>query len=125
MKKTLTVAAVTVSLVSCAPVEQKSNYDLQWNKATARLFIADETGRRIPAFEGKYVAVEGFVLSKGQIRMHPGKQRIGYICPLQPGDPEILDVAPSVVYDFKAGQQYELACRKGAPSIRQLDDVEP
>jgi len=105
----------------CASVEEQTDYDLQWNSRTARLTVLDELGKPIPIAAEKYLALPGLVLSRGEIRLHPGKQRIGYICPPKPGGIEILDVAPSVVYEFKAGQQYEMACIDGFPQIRPME----
>lgn len=122
MKKILAGTFIAALLTSCAPAVRKTNYDLQWDKSTARLVVTDETGKQIPAFDGKYVAVPGFVFSRGEIRMHPGKRRIGHICPVPPGDIYVLDIAPSVDYDFKAGKLYELSCKRGQPAIRELNN---
>lgn len=123
MKRVFTSATFAALLASCSPVEQKTDYALQWDSQIARLIVRDETGRQLAAFEEKYLALPGFVFSRGQIRLHPGKQRVGYICPRSPGDVEVLDVAPSLVYNFEAGKQYELVCIGGAPRIRQLDNA--
>jgi hypothetical protein len=123
MKRFLTLAALSFCMVSCAPAVQRIDHELHSNKYSVRLLIVDENGKLIPAFDGRYVALPGFVFSRGQIRMHPGRQRIGFICPLRPGDVEVLDVAPSVDYDFEAGQRYELKCGAGAPTIQRLDSA--
>jgi hypothetical protein len=124
MKNFLALLALSSCLVSCAPTAQRIDYELRSNKYSVRLVVVNENGRPIPAFDGRYVALPGFVFSGGQIRMHPGRQRIGFICPLRHGDVEVLDVAPSVDYDFEAGQRYELKCDAGAPSIRRLGSAE-
>jgi hypothetical protein len=111
----------TLLLVSCTTIEDKSDYGLRWDKDSVRLVIVDENGKPIPAFAGKYIGVQGYIFSQGQIRMHPGKKRIGFICPRVPDAPEILDVAPSIEYEFKAGNKYEIACRNGWPAVRQLN----
>jgi len=119
--KSLILAPLILVTAACTGIDAKTNYDLQWDTKTARLTVLDELGKPIPIAAGKYLALPGLVLSRGEIRLHPGKQRIGYICPPKPGGITVLDVAPSLVYEFKAGQQYEMACVDGFPQIRPVE----
>jgi hypothetical protein len=119
--KSLALTLLVLATAGCSGIDVKSDYDLQWNEKTARLVVLDDMDQPVPIAAGKYLALPGLVLSDGKIRLHPGKQRIGYMCPPKPGDITLLDVAPSVTYEFKAGQQYEMACVDGFPKIRPME----
>ena len=112
---------MVVLVASCSVVREQSDYDLQWDKYSARLTILDDDGHTIEPFGGQYVGIPGNVFAGGAIIMHPGKHRINYICKLPPGTPFVTDIAPSVEIEFKAGHKYELMCRNGKLSWRNAD----
>jgi len=112
--------ALSFVVSACASPVAESDYSLQWTKESVRLVVVDDDGKPVSAFGGKYVGVPGYLFAGDAIAFHPGVKRISHICPRPPGSIEILDMAPSTSFDFKAGHKYELSCRSGWPHIREL-----
>jgi len=118
--RTATALALPFLISSCATTVTESDNSLQWKKDSVRLVVLDDDGKPVSVFGGKYVGVPGYLFTGTEIAFHPGVRRINHVCPRLPGSIEVLDVAPSVSFDFKAGHSYELFCRAGWPRIREL-----
>jgi hypothetical protein len=112
--------ALTFLISGCTTTIEESDYSLQWANNSARLVIIDDDGKPVSAFGGKYVGVPGYLFVNNELAFHPGKKQISHICPRPPGAIVVLDVAPSVSFDFRAGHRYELSCKSGWPSIREI-----
>lgn len=120
LQNALAVLVCYAAVSGCAPVEERSDHALQWDKFSARLTILDDRGIPVRPFDGKTVAVPGYLFSGDEIRLHPGKHHIGRYCPQRPGGIVVLDMTPSTSFDFKAGHAYQLKCIGGSPAIRQV-----
>jgi hypothetical protein len=114
------ILALPLVLSACATAVTESDYSLQWKKDSVRLVVVDDEGKPVSAFGGKNIGVPGYLMTGDEIAFHPGVKRIRHICPRSPGSIEVLDIAPSVSFEFKAGHKYELSCRAGQPHIREL-----
>ena len=108
-------------MVACTTTDAESDYSLQWKKSSVRLVVLDNDGKVLPAFDGKFIGGPGYLFTQNEFSFHPGVRRLSRVCPLPPGAIEVLDVAPSVSFDFKAGHRYEFSCKRGSPSIREIE----
>lgn len=86
-----------------------------------RLVVVDDEGKPISPFGGTYIGVPNYLFTNNEFAFHPGVKIITRICPRPLGGLELLDVAPSVSFNFKAGHKYELSCKEGWPYIREIE----
>ena len=91
---------------------------LQWEENGATLYVYGKDGQ-LAAYGQELLNLPGYFFSDGGVRFHPGKRRVGYGCGPLPGGVMLMDSLPSLEYDFKAGESYELHCKDGLPVITQ------
>lgn len=119
--RTSILCALPFLMVACTTTVTESDYSLQLKKDSVRLIVLGNDGKVLPAFDGKFIGVTGYLFTQNELSFHPGVRRLSRVCPLPPGAIEVLDVAPSVSFDFKAGHRYEFSCKEGSPSVREIE----
>jgi hypothetical protein len=113
-------ALLAAAAIGCSHTRDLGDLSLQRTDASARLHIIGEDGNALSAFESGYLSVPGLVIANDTLSLHPGRHRIGYVCP-QPPDAVILnDAVPNLEFDFRKGRRYALRCVAGHPVIEEM-----
>jgi hypothetical protein len=117
MIRSLLVLVIALLLASCATHRLgDGDHWLQWPSNGATLFVYGKDGK-LASYGSELLNLPGYYFAEGGVTFQPGERRIGFYCEPPANGPVLFDSLPSVKYNFKAGEAYELHCQNGLPVI--------
>lgn len=107
MNRALSAAFLATAMTGCANMPS-GNIDFE--AASARLYVAGADGKPIAPFAGELVDVDGIGLGREAIRLLPGNHLIRRQCPNLPEGVASSHQVSYIEHRFEAGKRYLLLC---------------